>query len=132
MTLHDEHAAAAWLPGQFRALRTYLGMSVRDTADRYSVSVESVRDWDRGKYQPPEGIRADMEDMLDQTTTVVEHLADRAHDTQAPVAIPRTPRDLPWTVEGITVPEPVTLDWWKIVAARVYEDTGIPPVWPRS
>lgn len=117
----------------FRALRTYLGFSVREIANRLGVSQNSARDWDKGAYSPPAGVVAELEELQHQTDQAVTALADHYTAAGGPMVIPRVPADLPWEAPGVQVPDRLTLDWWKIVGMRVCDQ--VPDLrleWPHS
>ena len=114
-----------------RALRTALGLSVKDLAEWAGVAIGSARSWDTGRYHAPAGVVAELEELKDQTDRAVTELADHYAATGGPMVIPRTPEDMPWTVPGVVVPEGVTLDWWKLVAVRVCDRVpGLTVEWP--
>ena len=114
-----------------RALRTALGLSVKDLAEWAGVAIGSARCWDTGRYRVPSGVVAELEELKDQTDRAVADLADHYAATGGPMVIPRTPEDMPWTVPGVVVPEGVTLDWWKLVAVRVCDRVpGLTVEWP--
>ena len=114
-----------------RALRTALGLSVKDLAEWAGVAIGSTRSWDTGRYHAPAGVVAELEELKDQTDRTVAELADHYKTAGGPMVIPRTPDDMPWTVPGVVVPEGVTLDWWKLIAVRVCDRVpGLTVEWP--
>ena len=114
-----------------RALRTALGMSVKELAEWADVAIGSARSWDTGRYYAPAGVVSELEDLHMDTSHAVDDLAEHFREHGGPMVIPRSPADLPWTVEGVEVPEDVTLDWWKLVAVRVCELVpGLRIEWP--
>lgn len=110
-----------------RALRTSLGMSVKDLADWADVAPGSARAWDVGKYYAPAGVIEELQEFKHTTDQLVDELADHYTAEGGPMLIPRTPKELPWTIDGVEVPDGVTLDWWKLVAIRVCD--RVPGLW---
>lgn len=105
----------------FRALRSYLGLSLTDVASLLDVSPNSARMWDTGRARVPAGVADELLDMHRQTTETVERLARHyeTHPHEWPMEIPRTPEDgEAWMP---TVGVGWTLDWWKHVGIRVCE-----------
>lgn len=105
----------------FRALRTYLGYSVKEIAEYLDVSQNSARDWDKGVYQPPAGVVEELHELSDATDDAVEYLARHYSKSEIewPMEIPRTAEDIPGMLPEIVMPGPVTVDWWKHVSIRV-------------
>lgn len=116
-----------------RALRTALGLSVKELAEWAGVAIGSARSWDTGRYYAPAGVVAELEELKDQTDHAVERIAAHYAAVGGPMVIPRGPEDMPWTVSDIEVPEGVTLDWWKLTGIRVCEQVpGLRLEWPHS
>lgn len=114
-----------------RALRTALGLSVKDLAEWADVAIGSARCWDTGRYYAPAGVVAELEELKAQTDRAVDQMADHYAVASGFMVIPRTPEDMPWTVPCVQVPEGVTLDWWKLVAVRVCDRVpGLGIEWP--
>ena len=115
-----------------RALRTALGLSVKGLADMLGHPNYSAMSWDTGRYYAPDEVVDDLELLHAHTVRSVEDLAEHFREHGGPMVIPRSPADLPWTVEGVDVPADVTLDWWKLVAVRVCEMVpGLRIEWPQ-
>lgn len=112
-----------------RALRTSLGLSVRDLAELVDVKPGSARAWDKGAYLAPAGVIAELHAFKADTDDTVADLADyyRQHPAAWPMLIPRLPEDVDDFEAPVEVPESVTVDWWKLVAVRVCD--RVPGLW---
>lgn len=106
----------------WRAQRTGLGFSVRDTATYFRVSEATARDWDKGTYIPPDGVLDEMDTLAHKTRIFVHELGDYhvLHPSE-PLIIPRTDDQLDTIDYPVDVPAGVTVGWWKNVAARISE-----------
>lgn len=66
--------------GEFRMVREFLGLTVEWLANHFNVQPRQVRRWEYDERVIPEGIREDMEDLEERTSTWVELVADKLKD----------------------------------------------------
>lgn len=103
---------------RFRSLRGYLGYTKAEIADYLDVSEASVRNWDKGAHPIPLGVEREMLDLRRQTQSVVDALSKR-FEGETVMLIPRSEDEAPGWMPEVDRPDPVTLEWWKVVGERV-------------
>lgn len=108
-------------PGEFRATREWLGLSVDWIAEWAKVDPRSVRKWDKGDNNVPENIAVGLDQIAKATALFVDKVASKRR--LEPDFVFVTPR--PKKAEGERrLEEPWgywSMGWWWRVAGRVLD-----------
>lgn len=76
----DERMNAA----EFKVVREFLGLTGDWLAARLGVSGRTVRSWEQGKYDIPDGVRLEIEDLERRTGEFVSGIVDKLMDLPDP------------------------------------------------
>lgn len=106
---------------EFKTLRTLLGYSITEISRYLDIGPATARNWDRGRYNPPPGVGEEMRDLADHTDEIVARLVRHyeTHPRDWPIRTPRRSCDIATAFPGVELPHYVSLDWCRIVVARV-------------
>jgi len=112
----DERMTSA----EFRVVREFLGLTGDWLAGHLNVSPRTVRHWEQGKYQIPDGVRLEIEDLERRTGEFVAGCIDQLMDLPHPGVI--TYRD---DAEYHTVHPEVKFpaSWHRAAVARIAQET---------
>ena len=104
-------------PLELRAVREFLGLTPQSLAAWLDVSERTVRHWEAGRYQVPDGVRVQVEGLEEFTGEAVGQLVAALHDARDP-AVRLYPDDEGLHAARTDLPEWVTARWWRHVVMR--------------
>lgn len=111
----DERMTAA----ELRVVREFLGLTPEWLGEYLKVTGRTVRHWERSKYDIPDGVRLEIEDLEHRTGTFVSGLIEQLMDLPDPAVVTyRT--DAEYHAAHPDVPFPVS--WHRAVVARVAQE----------
>ncbi|MFD7661032.1 DUF1870 family protein [Streptomyces sp. NPDC059788] len=103
---------------EFRVVREYLGLTPEWLAGHLKVSARTVRHWEAGKYQIPDGVRLEMEDLEQRTGEFIAGAAEKLQDLPEPGLITyRTDAEY-WSAHPELDPL-FPASWHRAVVARI-------------
>lgn len=111
-------------PAELRMVRAWLGLDQDHLAALLGVQARTVRRWEAGSHEVPDGAREDIETLEWVTTGAVGRLVEVLGDLpdDPTLYVPREPAE--W--EGRTWPA----GWWLMIAARVAQEVpGLTVEW---
>lgn len=106
-------------PAELRVVREFLGFSVPALAAHLEVSERTVRHWEEGRYQIPDGTRLEIERIEVETDDYVEAVVEALSAAQTPdgaLAVSVYPTDEDYRAVDPTSPYPAS--WHRSVIAR--------------
>jgi transcriptional regulator with XRE-family HTH domain len=108
-------------PAEFKVVREFLGLTGDWLAQHLGVSPRTVRHWEQGKYQIPDGVRLEIEDLESRTAHFVSGIIEKLMDLPDPGVI--TYRDdEEYHAAHPEVPLPAS--WHRAVIARVAQEVA--------
>jgi hypothetical protein len=106
-------------PAEFKVVREFLGLTGDWLAAHLGVSGRTVRHWEQGKYDIPDGVRLEIEDIERRTGEFVSGVVGKLMDLPDPAVI--TYRDD--TEYKAADPEAeFPASWHRAVVARVAQE----------
>ena len=99
-----------------RAAMRSLGLTPPSLARILGVTAHTVRHWTHGRYQIPEGVRAEIEQIKTATAAAVGSLVDALNDADNPTLTTYRDDAALWTAHPETYPLPAA--WWDTVVYR--------------
>jgi DNA-binding transcriptional regulator YiaG len=101
---------------EFRVVREFLGLTGDWLASHLGVSPRTVRHWEEGKYEIPDGVRLAIEALEETAAQQIGVAVDTLNDATDPaIGIPRTNADCP---PGCPWPA----SWHRAIAARIAQE----------
>lgn len=101
--------------GEFKAVREHLSLTITGIADLLQVSDSTIKNWEKGKYQPPGGVADEVERLEAYTRRCVDAVTAAGRE-RGMILLWRTTEEIP--------PGPARVlgaAWWRSVAARARE-----------
>lgn len=77
------------------ATRKLIGLTLSEVAEALGVNISTARDWERGRFQPREGLVSDLLALRDEHDGEFRRLLPAAQDG-IPIYLPRGPRPAGW------------------------------------
>ncbi|WP_232323513.1 helix-turn-helix domain-containing protein [Catenuloplanes japonicus] len=104
---------------ELRVVREHLGLTGDALAAHLGVSGRTVRHWEHGKYEVPDGVRLAVEDLEQRTAEFVDGIVKALADVPDPaVIVYRTDADYRAAHPGVDLPAA----WHRAVVARVAQE----------
>ena len=99
-----------------RAVMRGLGLTPPSLARILGVTAHTVRHWTHGRYQIPEGVRAEVEQIKTATATAVGEVVAALNDADNPTLTTYRDDAALWTAHPEAYPLPAA--WWDTVVYR--------------
>ncbi|MGP4114645.1 helix-turn-helix domain-containing protein [Streptomyces sp. 4N509B] len=74
-------------PAEFKVVREFLGVSGDWLAAHLGVTGKTVRNWEAGKYEIPDGVRLKIEDLEQRTAEWIGQLVEKLLDMPEPTVV---------------------------------------------
>lgn len=106
-------------PAEFKVVREFLGLTGDWLAGHLGVSPRTVRHWEAGKYDIPDGVRLEMESLEARTGAFVGSIVVKLMDLPEPGVI--TYRD-DAEYHAAHPESPFPASWHRAVVARISQE----------
>lgn len=110
---HDENRMT---DADLRVTMRGLGLTPLSLARILGVTAHTVRHWTHGRYQIPEGVRAEVEQIEAATAATVGSLVDALNDADNPTLTAYWDDAALWDAHPEVLPLPAA--WWDTVVYR--------------
>ena len=121
---HTNAAPDPMTAADLRVTMRGLGLTPPSLARILGVTAHTVRHWTHGRYQIPEGVRAEIEQIETATTAAVGSLVDALNDADNPTLTAYRDDAALWAARPEAYPLPAA--WWDTVVYRAA--SGVPGV----